>query len=222
MIKHAFKYSPAGNHKWIIFLIVVLIQFIVLGFIGWRWHNISVDGIPYQWKCVPRLEVSSFGTDYIRVVFPEDTAEWLDSTVPEPGQIVYIQISRDEQGMLQINGASADKPGVGSDYMKGQVVSYYDGTVQFQIGFDRYRIAPEQSDGIYDINGSDNVIASIRMKKGDGIIEGIFVNGIPLESSSNGAAIKAAKEAEEKLQGSSSKSDKLRITESGMVPPKEE
>ncbi|MCH4187132.1 MAG: hypothetical protein LKF74_02450 [Megasphaera sp.] len=222
MIKNTWKFSPDGTHKWIIFLLVIVVQLSVIAFIGWRWHNISVDGIPYQWKCVPRLEVSSFGTDYVRVVFPEDTVQWTGSKVPEPGEIIYIQISRDEKGILQIEGASPDKPGVGSDYMKGTVVAYHDGSVQFQVGFDRYRIAPEQSDGIYDINSTDNVIASIRMKKGEGVIEGIFVNGIPLESSSNGAAMKAARDAANGSQETASKSTKPRIAESGMVPPKEE
>ncbi len=48
---------------------MVLIQFAAFAYMGWRWHNIAVDGIPYQWRAVPRLELSSFGTDYIRVVF---------------------------------------------------------------------------------------------------------------------------------------------------------
>ena len=222
MIKNTVTLSPDGQNKWIILLLVVVLQFAVLGYVGWRWHNINVDGIPYQWKCIPRLEVSSFGTDYVRVVFPEDTAEWHDSKVPEVGQVIYVQISSDDKGLLKIDGASMDKPGFGSDYMKGTVVSYHDGIVQFQVSFDRYRIAPEQSDGIYDINSSDNVIASIRMKKGDGVIEGIFVNGVPLESSSTEAAMKAAAEDRGNSQGSTTKVNKPRIAESGMVPPKEE
>ena len=56
-----FKFSPDGRNKWMIFLLVVVIQLGVFGYIGWRWHNISVDGIPYQWQCLPRLEVSAFG-----------------------------------------------------------------------------------------------------------------------------------------------------------------
>ena len=65
--------------------------------------------------------------------------------------------------------------------------------VKFQVGFNRYRIAPDKADGIYDIASGDSVIASIRMKKGLGVIEGIYVNGIPLEASSNGAAMEAAR-----------------------------
>lgn len=52
-------FSPDGKHKWMVFLLVVLVQLGVLSYIGWRWHNISVDGIPYQWRCLPRLEESS-------------------------------------------------------------------------------------------------------------------------------------------------------------------
>lgn len=210
-------FGRAGKYKWLIFLLVVIIQFGVLGYIGWRWHNISVDGIPYQWKAVPRLEASAFGTDYIRVVFPEDTAKWLDDTPPAVGEPIYVKISRDDKGLMQIEGASTTKPGYGNDYMNAVVVAYDAGVVQFKVAFDRYRIAPELTDGIYDITNDDSVIASIRMKKGDGIIEGIFVNGIPLEACSNAAAIEASRN-----QSTASSGVANRLVEPGMVPPKEE
>lgn len=206
------------KHKWMIFLIVVVIQLGSLGYVGWRWHNISVDGIPYQWQCLPRLETSAFGTDYIRVVFPEDTTQWLDDTAPTVGQPVYVYIARDDKGVMKISGASSEKPGIGGDYMNATVTAYDAGSVQFKVAFDRYRIAPELVDGIYDITSEDSVIASIRMKKGDGIIEGIFVNGIPLEASSNTAAMAAAQAGTE----GNGPVVKTRIADSGMVPPKEE
>lgn len=99
---------------------------------------------------------------------------------------------------MKIEGASASKPLIGGDYMEAQVISYDAGTVQFQVPFDRYRIAPDKADGIYNIEPDDSVIASIRMKRGLGVIEGIYVNGISLESSSNGAAMEEARAAREK------------------------
>lgn len=219
-----FNFSPDGKNKWMIFLFVIVIQLGVFGYIGWRWHNISVDGIPYQWQCLPRLEISAFGTDYIRIVFPEDTTKWLDETVPEEGQLIYVQISRNNDGVMKIEGASADKPGRGNDYMKAKVVAFHDGMVQFKVDFDRYRIAPEHMDGIYDITNSDSVIASIRIKKGDGVIEGIFINGVPLEACSNSAAIEATRKQQHDTtkKNSTGTFDKPRIVEPGMVPPKEE
>ena len=93
------SFSLDGRYRWIFFILVVLIQFAVVVYMGWRWHNIAVDGIPYQWRCVPRLEVASFGTDYVRVVFPEDTTRWRDDTPPETGQQIYVYISRDASGL---------------------------------------------------------------------------------------------------------------------------
>ena len=190
-------FSPGRRFTWGVFFAAACIQLCVLGYFGWRWHNITVDGIPYQWQCVPRLELTSFGTDYIRVVFPQDTADWMDVDEPEEQQTIYVHIDRDEKGMLQIKGASASRPLIGGDYMEAKVVSYHEGRVQFQVGFNRYRLAPDKSDGIYDIAAGDNVIASIRMKKGKGVIEGIYVNGIPLEASSNGAAMEEARKAQQ-------------------------
>lgn len=220
-IKHI-SFSPTGKSKWMLFLLVVVLQLAVVGFVGWRWHNITVDGIPYQWKCLPRLEITAFGTDYIRVVFPEDTTNWLDDTVPEEGQLVYVQISHDASGLMHVEGASADKPERGKDYMKATVVNFHEGTVQFKVGFDRYRIALDKTDGIYDITASDNVVASIRMKKGEGVIEGIFVNGIALEACSNGAAIEATRKAQRGEESKDKLFDTPRIVESGMVPPGQE
>ena len=130
-------FSPDGKHTWVVFLLIVIVQLGVLSYIGWRWHNISVDGIPYQWRCLPRLEESSFGTDYVRIVFPEDTAQWLDETAPEEGERIYVHISHDASGLMQIAGASAEKPGIGGDYMDAVVVSFQDGVVQFKVAFDR-------------------------------------------------------------------------------------
>ena len=65
--------------------------------------------------------------------------------------------------------------------------------MQFQVPFGRYRMAPQMRDGIYRIGSTDSVIAQIRMKKGAGVIEGVFVNGVPLEQSSSGAVIAAKK-----------------------------
>lgn len=220
-----FNFSPDGTNKWMIFLLVVVIQLGVFGYIGWRWHNTSVDGIPYQWQCLPRLEVSSFGTDYIRVVFPEDTTQWLDDTIPEEGQTIYVQISRNTQGIMKLEGASANKPSRGGDYMKATVVAFHDGMVQFKVGFDRYQIAPEHTDGIYNITNHDSVLASVRIKKGDGVIKGIFINGVPLEACSNGAAIEETRKQQHGTTDTASAGkafDKPRMVEPGMVPPKEE
>lgn len=212
------SFSLDGRYRWIFFILVVLIQFAVVVYMGWRWHNIAVDGIPYQWRCVPRLEVTSFGTDYVRVVFPEDTTRWRDDTPPETGQQIYVYISRDASGLMEIQGASASKPFVGGDYMQATVVSYQDGYVQFQVGFDRYRLAPELTDGIYGLRQDDNIIASIRIKRGGGVIEGIFVNGIPLADISNGAAMAKARQEKE----AQTLFDRPHLVDTGMVPPKEE
>ena len=219
MIFDKFSFSFNARTKWFVFLFICLLQLCALFYISWRWHNIQVDGIPYQWQCIPRLEQSAFGTDYIRVVFPEDTTKWLDNTKPERDQIVYVYISRNESGIMQIEGASAEKPPVGKDYMKASVVDVMDGTIQFRVNFDRYRIDPEKADGIYDIAASDSVIASVRMKKGEGVIEGIFINGMPLELCGS-AAEQAAANAQKTQVDNTSTKKKLRIGEPGMVPPK--
>lgn len=218
------NFSPDGKHKWIVFLIVAVVQLGALAYVGWRWHNISVDGIPYQWRCLPRLAESSFGTDYVRIVFPEDTTQWLDEAVPDEGEQIYVYISHDDSGLMQIEGASAEKPGIGKDYMEAEAVSVHDGMVQFKVDFDRYRIAPELADGIYNISETDNVVASIRMKKGQGVIEGVFVNGIPLEECGNGAAMAEARAKQGHVQAAEGAPvfNKPSIVESGMVPPTEE
>ena len=217
MILNKLSISPSTRVKWIAFFIICLVQLGALFYVSWRWHNIQVDGIPYQWQCIPRLEQTTFGTDYIRVVFPEDTTTWLDETPPVPEKLIYVYISSDERGLMKISGASASKPDVGQDYMKAAVVDFENGTVQFRVGFDRYRIDPAKADGIYDIAGSDSVIASVRMKKGEGVIEGIFINGMPLELCGSAADSQVL---ENSRRDNEAAPKKLRIAEPGMVPPK--
>lgn len=213
-VRSAWPFSFYPSHRWGWFIAVVLVQLAALAYIGWRWHNIQVDGLPYQWACIPRLEMSSFGTDYVRVIFPEDTADWQDDAPPRAGQPIYVLISTNDQGLLQIDGASAKEPPAGQDYMEAAAVSYQDGKVQFRTSFDRYRVAPELADGIYHLQDSDKIIAKIRMKHGKGVIEGIYVNGVPLESLSNGAAMIQA--GQDKQSGF----DRPHFVDAGMVPPK--
>lgn len=103
--------------------------------------------------------------------------------------------------------------------MKAKVVAVDEEarSVQFKVGFDRYRVAPEYRDGIYDISAGDSVIANVRLKKGDGVIDGIYINGISLEASSTGAALQGMPHDDAK-----GTAPKIRIVESTMVPPKEE
>ena len=56
------------------------------------------------------------------------------------------------------------------------------------------------------------------MKRGGGVIEGIFVNGIPLEDISNGAAMAKARQEKE----ARTLFDRPHLVDTGMVPPKEE
>lgn len=216
--------SPDGKYKWIWFLAAVIVQFAVLGYIGWRWYNTSVDGIPYQWRCQPRLAESAFGTDYVRIVFPDNRARWMDDAPPEVQQHVYVHISRDASGLMQISGASAEKPGIGGDYMDADVLSYSDGVVRFSVPFDRYRIDPELTGGLYNLSSTDSVIASIRIKKGRGVIEGVFVNGIPLEECGDDAAVAAARsrQAQEGRKNPLDALERPSLVEPGMVPPAEE
>ena len=79
-------------------------------------------------------------------------------------------------------------------------------------------MAPELTDGIYNLRPDDSIIASIRMKRGGGVIEGIFVNGIPLEDISNGAAMAKARQEKE----ARTLFDRPHLVDTGMVPPKEE
>ena len=54
--------------------------------------------------------------DYVRVVFPEDTTTWMDASAPEEGEKIYVHISHDASGLMKVEGASAEKPGIGGDY----------------------------------------------------------------------------------------------------------
>ena len=74
------------------------------------------------------------------------------------------------------------------------------------------------ADGIYSLRTDDSIIASIRIKRGEGVIEGIFVNGVPLEQLSNAAVMDKARAD----KAGRSLFDKPHLVDSGMVPPKEE
>ena len=153
-----------------------------------RWHPLSVALRPAAGS------IRLLGRIHVRVRFPEDTTQWKDDTPPEKDSRFTSIFHGIRRASWKSRGFGVEAFVGGGDYMQATVVSYQDGFVQFQVGFDRYRMAPELTDGIYNLQPDDSVIASIRMKRGEGVIEGIFVNGIPLENISNGAAMAKARQ----------------------------
>lgn len=145
---------------------------------AWHWHNVKVDGIQYQWKCKPYI-ANHLGADYIGAYFPENQAKWLDSEAPESGQTIYIWIAKGGEGFLYIKGAGLDKP-TDSAYMKATAVAYDGQVVRFKVPFNRFYVDTGAITNLDKITATSSVIASVRIKNGEGVIEGIFVDGIPL------------------------------------------
>ena len=183
---------------------------------AWHWHNVKVDGIQYQWQCKPYM-ASHFGADYISAYFPENQAKWLDSEAPETGQTIFVRIAKGGEGLLYIKGASLDKPS-DSAYMKATAVTYDGDIVRFKVPFNRFYVDTGTMPNLNKITPTSSVIASIRIKNGEGVIDGIFVDGISLAEfkgtqpsytiSSDNEEMTTADTANDKISKKSEKSEK--------------
>lgn len=157
---------------------VIAFQFLFVFYIAWSWNNVRLDGVRYEWLCRPYLQSSIVGPYRLFLEFPENEAQWIDTVSPKVGDTIYIQISKDPKGMLTIRGASKEEPGAG-DYMQGEVVEVADRVVKFKVPFTQVLVNTADVH-LEKIKEQDKVTASIRMKDGKGVVDGVFVNGIAI------------------------------------------
>jgi uncharacterized membrane-anchored protein len=168
------------------FALLCLVQLSVPASMITRKERTLADGTPYRFRVAPIDPVDPFRGRYLRLGF-------LDTTVPVPeghglrrGQEVYGILQADEDGFDRVVRVSEEPPG-SSDYLQVEIEETDAGQAFIRLPFDRYYLQEHlaaRAERIYRESVSEsgsNAFITVRVRDGHGIVEGLFVDGVPIE-----------------------------------------
>ncbi len=187
------------NKKFALLLLAAaaLIEIISLVWIRGDYRNTMLDGAEYQVPAVIDFKGDFYHKNYLSVSVPITEAPWKGHGIPEKGEEVYLSLSKNEAGLMEITGAGDTKPG--GDYIAVRVLSCLDGTVHFNFPVDRMYMSPEQLQKLSVVELSERVqvkneekettethmknevTALIHVKDGRVAVAKVLANGSPVE-----------------------------------------
>ena len=175
------KYFP-----WIMLLVVTATSFLSMVFLQQRYTTMLQAGAEYQMPVHLERTVDWIPSDYLVVKFLGTRTTWGDTVPPELGQLIYVSIGMQPNGMLYVKSASAHKPH-DSEYMIAEVVRFGEGVVDFALPFNRVRLDLSKVDPVYyQPQFKDVLVATVKFSQGKGVVTGIYSKGIPLELAKSG------------------------------------
>lgn len=143
-------------------------------------------GTPYKFKCRTIDPYDPFRGRYVTLSFEQEAVPVAPgSNVTEKGS-AYASLTVDSEGWAHLAAVSDTPPSVG-DYLRVDTF-YFDGDkVRVSLPFDRYYMnefdapAAERAYFEHATAGEGNVHAVVRVYKGRGIVEALFIGAMRVE-----------------------------------------
>lgn len=180
-----------------VLLVVLAVEIISLVWTRGEYRSTMIDGAEYQVPAQIEFKGDFYHKNYLSVNIPYTEAPWKGSATPEKGEEIYLLLARNEEGLMEITGATDARPG--GDYIITRVSSYLDGKVYFQFPADRMYMSPEQLKKLSVVELSERVqvkneeskktethmknemTALIHIKDGRVTIAKVLANNSPIE-----------------------------------------
>ncbi len=179
--------------KLIVFLLVILGQWVVPIRMIIGKEDILTQGTPYKFKTEPIDPNDPFRGKYVALRFEADEIE-LDniSYWKEQGEI-YVELAKDEEGFAVIQSVTPTIPKNVPNYVKASNGGYTfgsgrdSGTLFIHYPFDRYYMdefkAPKAEIAYREsaIDSSQVSYALVYIKEGEAVIKDVFINDISIK-----------------------------------------
>ena len=119
--------------------------------------------------------------------FDTGPAAWSEKTSPTPGRKIFVLVETGPDGFARFTSASSKRPGSGDWLEVKAAYATADNKVSAEVPFDRFymeeKIAPK-AEQVYRehsaARGERNAYANVRILKGVGVIEQVFVGDQPI------------------------------------------
>lgn len=181
----------------ILLLVVLAVELISLVWTRGEYRSAMIDGAEYQVPAQIEFKGDFYHKNYLSLNIPYTEAPWKGTATPEKGEEIYLLLARNEEGMMEVTGATDARPG--GDYIITRVSSYLDSKVYFTFPADRMYMSPEQLKKLSVVELSERVqvkneerkttethmknemTALIHIKDGRVVITKVLANGSPIE-----------------------------------------
>ena len=181
------------------FVFVVIIAILSQVFVQQRYTLLQAGGIEYQLPVALEKSASWTPVDYLDVKFLGNAAPIVGTRLPNPGEPVYISLDVKSTGMLAVKNASMDRPSTG-EYVIARAHRIHNGVVEFDIPFNRVKVDLSKVDKAFYNEYKGTLIATMKLKDGNGVITGIYSKGVPLEVAKPETLEEQAKDTGRKLE----------------------
>lgn len=166
--------------KWSVFIFIAVVAILSQVFVQQRYTTLLQGGAEYQWPVVLQKSSSWAPVDYVNVRFLGNTAPWVGQRLPQMGEPIYVDLAVKPTGMLAVENASFDKPTSG-EYVLARTKRVENGIVEFDIPFNRAHVDLAKVNPAFYTNYKGTLVATLKLKNGQGVITGIYSKGVPLE-----------------------------------------
>ena len=175
----------------------LVIEVIFLVWIRGDYRSTMDEGVEYKVPAQIEFKGDFYHKNYLSLAIPLTEASWEGHGIPEKGEEIYLLVGKNKEGMMEITGATDQKPG--RDYIITRVSSYVDGKVYYPFPADRMYMSKEQLEKLSVVELSERiqvkneeskktethmkneVTALLHIKDGRVTIAKVLANGSPIE-----------------------------------------
>lgn len=126
----------------ILLAVVFALEAVTIFWIRGDYRSVMLDGAEYEVPAAIDFKGDFYGRNYLPVYIPLTEAPWKGSVTPDIGEEIYLSFDKNKEGLLEITGASNQKPG--GMYITTRVIAENNGMVQFKFPANRMYMNPEQ------------------------------------------------------------------------------
>ncbi|WP_295787398.1 hypothetical protein [uncultured Veillonella sp.] len=167
--------------KWICFVIMAILTILSPFYIQQRSTSLRQGGVEYQWPVALSRTASWIPSDYLDVKFLGSRTNWQGTGLPVVNQEAYIWVEPKANGILEVKGASNEKPATG-EYILARLTKVEKTDVEFQILFNRVTLDLNKVDPQFYTTYKGTLLATLKIKDGYGVVTGVYSKGVSIET----------------------------------------
>ena len=149
-------------------IVTILLQLLVPSYKIYVKYDILRTGNEYFFRVNPVDPYDAFRGRYVYLYAPQDAG----------GQGVYGLIAVDADGFARVTELSDEKPATGP-YVKSESDRWF--AMPISVYYMEENLAPRAETYVRQRNVEEETYVSVRIKEGELVVSGLFVDGVPIE-----------------------------------------